>query len=64
MKASRFKTVCTACEDGRVCDLSTNRQFKQDPETCPWSNTTGTYVYAPFERRSSPADIEKPKDVK
>lgn len=62
MKQSRFKTVCDACEDGRVCDLSTNRQFKQDPETCPWSNVVQKFVYAPFERRTSPADV--PKEAK
>jgi hypothetical protein len=53
--------TCEACEDGRICEVKTNRAFKQDPETCLWSNTVGRMVYAPFLKRVSPADIPKPK---
>lgn len=59
MKRTKFNTVCDACEDGRICQITTNREWKQDPETCPWSNVAQKWVYAPFVRRTSPADISK-----
>lgn len=54
---------CSECE-GRVCSVKTNVKYKQAPQTCPWSNTVGDFVYASWAPRPGPADIPKTKEDK
>ena len=63
MEASSMKKLlCQECGD-RTCTLTTNRAYKQAPETCPWSNTVDEEVYAPFSEHKGPADIVKKEVV-
>jgi len=55
---TEVKYYCNEC-DGRTCSLTSSKLPKQSPETCPWSNTVGDFVYASWAPRKGPADIPK-----
>ena len=57
---TEVKYHCNEC-DGRLCSLTSSKLPKQSPETCPWSNVVGEFVYASWAVRVGPADIPKPK---
>ena len=60
---TKVKYYCNEC-DGRTCTATTSKKPPAgNPETCLWSNTVGTLVYASWAARIGPADIIPKKET-